>query len=445
MTVKVSLFQCIASCCLQFSDNCTDHFIHAETLFQKLRASDQVRRDLHNRVMQLSGNIRVYVRVRPALPSELEESTEAAAKAPATRGQKRKHESMDQDESPFSFPGQLAGLDERMAKKSKSFGADDPTKNILEVTEPYKDRGGLSDRKKKWTFGFDHIFDPSHGQDDIWNATEPLVQSAIDGFNVCVLAYGQTGSGKTFTMLGEAGNEGIVTRAVEKLFNAKKEIEDMSRGEKKAELSVELLEVYNEKVRDLLVPNSGSDGQDISLKVTANEAVGSKIVPVASQEEVLNILDKAQKRRCVKATSSNAVSSRSHMIFTILFNVTSKSGASRVGKLHVCDLAGSERLGKSNANERVASSLLRETKHINTSLSVLSNVIEKLQAGDANIPYRESKLTYLLQNSLGGNSKTLAVVCCNPLQSHFHESLCSLRFAAKVNKVDLKAVANFSC
>jgi kinesin family protein C1 len=89
--------------------------------------------------------------------------------------------------------------------------------------------------------------------------------------------------------------------------------------------------------------------------------------------------------------------------------------------------------------------LLKETKHINKSLSVLSNVIERLQSGNTNVPFRESKLTFLLQNSLGGNSKTLAIVCCNPLQAHFHESLCSLRFAAKVNKVDLKAVANFSC
>jgi kinesin family protein C1 len=425
--------------------------------------------------MQLSGSIRVYVRVRPALACELEVS-EKAAKPPTTRGQKRKHNSVNQQESLFHFPGQLAGLDERMAKKSKNgaFGADDPTKNILEVKEPYKDRGGLTDRRKKWTFGFDHIFDPSHGQEDIWEATEPLVQSAIDGFNVTVFAYGQTGSGKTFTMLGEEGNEGIISRAVGKLFDAKTEIEDLSRGGKKVELSVELLEVYNEKVRDLLVSGSGSDGKELSLKLSANEAVGSLVVPVGSQEEVHKILDKAQKRRCVKATASNAVSSRSHMIFTIHFQVASKSGTSRIGKLHVCDLAGSERLGKSNSNEQVGvshmiylfyflveshspniydffllpthqSSLLRETKHINTSLSVLSNVIEKLQVGDATIPYRESKLTYLLQNSLGGNSKTLAIVCCNPLQSHFHESLCSLRFAAKVNKVDLKAVANFSC
>ena len=422
--------------------------------------------------MQLSGNIRVYVRVRPVIDSEVEASKKLG-KPPVTDGKKRKHDDIKENDSPFNFPGQLAGLDERMAKKSKNFGADDPTKNVLEVTEPYKDRGGLSERRKKWTFGFDHIFDPSHGQEDIWEATEPLVQSAIDGFNVTVFAYGQTGSGKTFTMLGADGNEGIISRAVGKLFDAKVEIEDLSRGDKKVELSVELLEVYNEKVRDLLIPSSDSDGKEVSLKVTANEAVGSKILPVTSHEEVHEILDRAQKRRCVKATSSNAVSSRSHMIFTILFQVVSKSGASRMGKLHVCDLAGSERLSKSNSNEKgvgvrcydtldlsdlqsanflltlsfllIQSSLLKETKHINTSLSVLSNVIEKLQAGDANIPYRESKLTHLLQNSLGGNSKTLAIVCCNPLQSHFHESLCSLRFAAKVNKVDLKAVANFSC
>jgi kinesin family member C1 len=88
---------------------------------------------------------------------------------------------------------------------------------------------------------------------------------------------------------------------------------------------------------------------------------------------------------------------------------------------------------------------MKETKSINTSLSVLSNVIEKLQAGDPSIPYRESKLTFLLKNSLGGNSKTLAIVCCNPHPAHFHESLCSIRFAEKVNKVELKAMANFTC
>lgn len=411
------------------------------SLFQRLRCSDRVRRDLHNRAMQLSGNIRVYVRIRPVLASDLEAS-EKSVKPPAMAGQKRKLDYDEEENSLFSFPGELAGLERRVAKTSNETGTDDPTKNILELREPYKDRGGLSERKKKWIFCFDRIFDPSHGQEDIWEATEPLVQSTIDGFNVTVLAYGQTGSGKTHTMLGEEGNKGIVARAVSKLFDAKSDIEDLSRGEKTVEVALELLEIYNEQVRDLLVPNSGADGLELSLKVNANEAVGSLVLPVGTKEEVHEILHKAQQRRCVKATSSNPISSRSHMIFTIHFKVISKSGATRIGKLHVCDLAGSERLGKSNVFE---SSLLRETKHINTSLSVLSNVIEKLQAGDTNVPYRESNLTYLLQNSLGGNSKTLAVVCCNPLQRHFHEALCSLRFAAKVNKVDLKAVANFSC
>ena len=140
----------------------------------------------------------------------------------------------------------------------------------------------------------------------------------------------------------------------------------------------------------------------------------------------------------MRATQSNSESSRSHMLFTIHFEVDGNDGMSRKGKLHICDLAGSERVDKSG----VSGSALTETKFINKSLSVLSNVIERLQNGDTNVPYRDSKLTFLLRNSLSGDSKTLAIVCCNPLTNHFNESLNSLRFAAKVNKVALKAVAN---
>jgi hypothetical protein len=179
--------------------------------------------------------------------------------------------------------------------------------------------------------------------------------------------------------------------------------------------------------------------------VTSNNVEGTILATTTSSGEVMEILEIAQSRRCVKATNSNSESSRSHMVFTIHFDVTTEGGVSRKGKLHVCDLAGSERLGKSGANKSGAGSLLKETKAINSSLSVLSNVIEKLQKGNANVPFRESKLTMLLSGSLGGNSKTLAIVCCNPLASHFHESLCSLRFAEKVNKVELKASSNFSC
>lgn len=159
-------------------------------------------------------------------------------------------------------------------------------------------------------------------------------------------------TGKTFTMLGEPGQEGIVARSVRKLFAAKEAISELTRGESRVEISVELLEVYNEKVRDLL-DSSKPDGEGAALKVKANEAIGSIVVPTNSEAEVASILETAQSRRCVKATASNAVSSRSHMLFTIYFKVTGRDGSSRVGKLNVCDLAGSERLGKSNANEDV--------------------------------------------------------------------------------------------
>jgi len=254
-----------------------------------------------------------------------------------------------------------------------------------------------------------------------------------------------TGSGKTYTMLGEPGNEGIITRAVNKMFAAKREIEEISKGANKVEMSVELLEIYNEQVRDLLATDSGPDGKEIPLKLTSQELVGNVVFPASCESEVMEVLSLAQSRRCVKATQSNAESSRSHMVFTLHFECITKGGIKRVGKLNICDLAGSERLGKSGANDVVGGDLMNETKNINKSLSVLSNCIEKLQAGSNQIPYRESKLTFLLKNSLGGNSKTLAIVCCNPHAAHFHESLCSIRFAERVNKVELKAIANFKC
>lgn len=139
-----------------------------DDLFHKLRESDRVRKELHARVMVLIGNIRVFVRVRPPLPHEAE-----ASKA----------------EQIFKYSSESGTFDE---KKSSKYGCDDPTKNVLQVKEPFKDRGGLSQRRKKWSFGFDSVFDPSHSQEDLWEATEPLVQCTIDGFNVTLFAYGQT-------------------------------------------------------------------------------------------------------------------------------------------------------------------------------------------------------------------------------------------------------------
>ena len=403
------------------------------SLIRKLILAEEKRRCLHNRVIQLAGNMRVFVRVRPVIDAEKKKS-----KGGAIAG------------SPFSFPDEDAS---REIFQSSSFGsvssidsvsnstssANDMTKNVIELTEPYKDRGGLSSRRKKWRYGFDSALGPSHGQEDVWAETEPLVQCAIDGSNVCLFAYGQTGSGKTYTMLGDSKNEGIIFRSVRMLFESKTSIEEASDGSTKVEISVEMLEIYNETVRDLLA----KDMDEVKVKITssAEPVIGNILMQVNKVDEVIDVISFAQSRRCVKSTNSNSESSRSHLVFTLhVKTIAEDKGTVQAGKLHICDLAGSERLAKSGS----VGSTLTETKNINKSLSCLSNVIEKLQAGNSHVPYRDSKLTYLLKDSLGGDSKTGCIICCNPLPEHFNESLGSIRFAAKASRVELKAANSFS-
>lgn len=400
-----------------------------EALRNRLLECDRVRKELHSRVMVLIGNIRVFVRVRPILQQESEELLLEEKQANCGT------------DAIFKFAANSREIKERCNSK---YGCDDPAKNILEVVEPYKDRGGLSQRQKKWSFGFDNVFKPSHTQQELWEASEPLIQSCIDGFNVTLIAYGQTGSGKTFTMLGSndsLDNEGIISRSIRKLFDAKAQIEDISYGVKNVSMSVELLEVYNEKIIDLLANKKpDSRGDQVSLKIVSNKVVGSTQLNVTNLDEIKSTIANAQKRRTVKSTASNATSSRSHLLFTIEFCVTSNDESKQVGKLRVCDLAGSERLSKS----AVQGATLKETQHINLSLSTLSSVIEKLQKGERNVNFRDSSLTNILKDSLVGNSKTLCIICLNPLLRHFHETLCSLRFAAKINKVNLKSTRNFT-
>lgn len=352
-------------------------------LLKQILFLEEVRSSFHNKVIQLSGNIRVFVKVHPCIPSE-----EAKAKCM---------------EMPLSI---------------NSY--DDLTKKFIILTEPVKDRGGLSQRRKVIKFGFDDVFCPSTCQENIWKATEPLVQSAVDGYNVCIFAYGQTGSGKTYTLLGgNKGNQmGLIMKATKKLFDAKQHLETVSQDTLFAEISVELLEIYNEQIRDLLsMKKDGSGYKSLNVSVSSGEAIGNLILPTSKEEEVLTVLGMAQKLRCMKLTKSNEESSRSHLIFTMNFMVKNSINAIvRKSKLHICDLAGSERLSKSE----VVGSMLKETQHINESLSTLSNVIEKLQWKSQYVPYYcESKLTFILRNSLGGDSKTLAIICCNPLAEHY--------------------------
>lgn len=410
-----------------------------EALYKKLQVSNQVQRELLAKVMQLTGNIRVFVRVRPVLNGE----------TPSTL---------------IHFPGHTGKPN---LKGGGNTTADDLTKKLIEVVEPEKDRGGLTQRRKKLKFGFDNVFGPEATQNEVWCATEPLIQCAIDGFNVTIFAYGQTSAGKTYTLLGDGvSSHGLIGKSIEKIFGSKHDTEMISENRSSVKLSVEVLEIYNEKVYDLLVEDP-KKGKEQHLKVISQEVVGNTVHPVENEKDIFDRLNKAQKRRCVKETKSNLSSSRSHLVFTLNISVQLENGEMRNGKLNICDLAGSERLSKSGANEKGVSfccfflpnctgfkqsvntcsclqgALLKETQNINKSLLNLSNVIRELQAGNSVVPFRDSILTSLLQKSLIGDSKTLAIVCCSPLDAHHNETVCSLRFAEKANKVDLnKSVQN---
>ncbi|KAL7449438.1 hypothetical protein ACHAWC_001498 [Mediolabrus comicus] len=397
-------------------------------LIHEKNVLNEMRRTLHNKVIQLTGNIRVYIRVRPLIPSEQQLTTTSSSSTVATT--RRPSSASGGGGRPSSASG-------RPSSRGGSIISSDLSKQTIELTEPHRDRGGLNPRRKKWKYGFDKVFNPVNDQADVWDGAEPLVQSAVDGHKVCMFAYGQTGSGKTHTMIGDSVNRGLIPRAVEKLFASKKEIEQSFQGDVSVSIKVELLEIYNEEVYDLLDAEAGPKGQKMKIKLNSNEAVNNIVVEASSQDEVQGVLQLAQQRRCVKATKSNSESSRSHLLFTVRFEVTSLTNdelLNRQGVLHIVDLAGSERLDKSGSQ----GTLLTEAKHINTSLSALSHVMQKLQDKSEHIPYRDSKLTYLLRDSLGGDSKTLCIVCCSPHQTHFNESLNSIRFAANASKVELK-------
>ena len=297
-----------------------------EALYQRLQVGEEIRRELHAKVMQLMGNIRVFVRVRPALNGESQPTL-------------------------ISFPHHIVKSQEH--QKSQLSSGNDLTKKLVEITEPKKDRGGLSDRRKKWRFGFDEVFGTEATQNDLWRSTRPMVQSALDGFNSTIFAYGATGSGKTFSLLGNGVNcHGLVGRSIDQLFDFKGETELNSEGRSSVTFSMEVLEVYNEEVRDLLTPGAGKAGTLDKVKLTAhsNEAEGNPGLPVETKQAVLDALNQAQKRRCVAATNSNEHSSRSHLIITLHINVSLDNGVQRKGKLNICDLAGNERLGKSGTN-----------------------------------------------------------------------------------------------
>ncbi|ONK65923.1 uncharacterized protein A4U43_C06F2380 [Asparagus officinalis] len=260
---------------------------------------------------------------------------------------------------------------------------------------------------------------------------------------VCIFAYGQTGSGKTYTMMGQpeaSEQKGLIPRSLEQIFQISQSLE--SQGWK-YKMQASMLEIYNETIRDLLAPIRSSNfdataaHSKFAIKHDSNgntHVSDLTVVDVCSIKEVSFLLRQAAQSRSVGRTQMNEQSSRSHFVFTLRISGVNESTDQHVqGVLNLIDLAGSERLAKSGST----GDRLKETQAINKSLSALSDVIFAIAKKDDHVPYRNSKLTYLLQPCLGGDSKTLMFVNISPEVSSAGESICSLRFAARVNSCEI--------
>ncbi|DAZ94751.1 TPA: hypothetical protein N0F65_011567 [Lagenidium giganteum] len=365
-----------------------------EELQEKVRQGERIRRTMHNTIQELRGNVRVFARTRPYLPSDHAENADPVVSC--------------------EFDGQTLRL-RRYGKSSASGG------------QP----------EIEWQpFSFDKVFPPSAGQDVVFDEVSEFVQSSMDGYHVCLFSYGQTGSGKTHTMQGSGHGQmrGIIPRAIEKVLFEAEKLQEHGWSYK---VQASFLEIYNETLRDLLVGKEDAD-KKLSIK---KEAKGGVYVPeltmveVNSMDTVEVLMEKASRARSVACTDMNAQSSRSHSVFTLHLQGTNETeGIVLDGKLNLVDLAGSERASRSN----VSGDRLRETQAINKSLSCLADVFTAIGNKSSHIPFRNSKLTYLLQTSLSGDGKTLMLVNLSPTPESANETLCSLRFAQQVNQCELE-------
>jgi kinesin family protein 5 len=292
-----------------------------------------------------------------------------------------------------------------------------------------------------YAFQFDRVFGPSSSQKDVFeNTATPLIHDVLQGYNATIFAYGQTGAGKTHTMEGNINvdvQRGIIPRSVEALFDAVCEADESLEFTFK----VTYVEIYMEKIRDLL----DETRLKVNLTIREDKVKGIYIADVTeeyvtSQEELLEIMAAGALNRATAATGMNEGSSRSHSVFTLTVNQKdTRSGVMKSGKLVLVDLAGSEMVRKSNASGQQ----LEEAKTINKSLSALGGVINALTDDkQTHIPYRDSKLTRILQDSLGGNSKTVLIIAISPSSYNAPESLSTLRFGMRAKSIENKVTVN---
>ncbi|CAI9780861.1 unnamed protein product [Fraxinus pennsylvanica] len=277
---------------------------------------------------------------------------------------------------------------------------------------------------------YDHVFDGNATQEDVFEDTKYLVQSAVDGYNVCIFAYGQTGSGKTFTIYGSESNPGLTPRAISELFRI------MKRDSNKFSFTLKayMLELYQDMLVDLLPPKHAKRLKlDIKKDLKGMVAVENvTVVSISSYDELRTIIQRGFEQRHTTGTLMNEQSSRSHLILSVVIESTNLQTQSVArGKLSFVDLAGSERVKKSGSS----GGQLKEAQSINKSLSALGDVIGALSSGNQHIPYRNHKLTMLMSDSLGGNAKTLMFVNISPAESNLDETHNSLMYASRVRSI----------
>uniref|UniRef100_A0A0E0PEH4 Kinesin-like protein n=1 Tax=Oryza rufipogon TaxID=4529 RepID=A0A0E0PEH4_ORYRU len=400
LSVKVSAFELADVTAIEAMTGYEEQKVIIKDLEERLASAefqiveaDKLRKKLHNTILELKGNIRVFCRVRPLLQD---------------------NDSSGAEEALISYPTSV---------ESAGRGID------------------LMNQGQRFSFSYDKVFDHGASQEDVFVEMSQLVQSALDGYKVCIFAYGQTGSGKTYTMMGPPGRDqkGIIPRSLEQIFKTSQSLE--SQGWKYS-MQASMLEIYNETIRDLLAPGrsnnfdlSTSKQYTIKHDPQGNTTVTDlTVADVFSSADVTSLLAKASQSRSVGRTQMNEQSSRSHFVFTLKISGSNENTGQQVqGVLNLIDLAGSERLAKSGST----GDRLKETQAINKSLSALSDVIFAIAKGDDHVPFRNSKLTYLLQPCLGGDSKTLMFVNISPEASSVGETICSLRFASRVNACEI--------
>jgi len=346
----------------------------------ELKDPELRRKKLHNTVEDLKGSIRVFCRVRP------------------------------------------------LSSKENHSGDTDVTKQADPMTlEVVKDAEGGKEK-----YSYDAVFTPGT-QEEIFEDCKDLVQSAVDGYNVTLFAYGQTGAGKTFTMAGVPGQLGITPRTISELFSVIGGLQHRFDFT----LTGSMLELYRQDIVDLLAKGVESQTRRKALNVRQDKS-GAVVIENLTEEVVKSsadldqVVDRGNQQRTVAATQMNSESSRSHLVLIVkIQSVNKETGDKMNGKILIVDLAGSERLKKSMTTAENQ----KESIEINKSLTALGDVIEALTKTQKQVPYRNHKLTQLMQDSLGGTAKTLMFVNCSPASSNLEETLMSLKYAARAKKI----------